>query len=234
MRGWGTFASGAEYAGYLGAGFVFAVAALLHGRAWPLVIIPLLAVGITFSSVRATLVLGFLAIAVMLGMRSSRPRIALPAIAVVGVFAYLAAAPVLADISSGTGSDLVSHQLEGVARPFDEDSSTLGIHLELIANGITEGLRHPLGQGVALSDLTSGELNEAGLGSEFDFSDMFVRFGLPGGVIFLALAVVALVVAGRHYLRTRDPLFLGALGLAVVTSGTGSKVASTRCIPCSG
>ncbi len=223
LRGWGTLASASEYAGYLGAGIVFSAAALFHRRAWPVVLLPLLTVGILFSSVRTSMVLVILALTVMLGMRSSRPRVALPVIAVVGLAAYLLVAPVLATVSSRTGSDLVSHQLEGIGRPFDEDASTLSDHLALIGAGVTQGVRNPLGQGVAPSRASraaeSDELSYGAGGTEFDFSDVFVSLGLPGGLLFLAVAGVAFATIGRKYLRTRDPLLLGALGLAIVTLG---------------
>ncbi len=226
LRGWGTMASASEYAGYLGAGIVFAVAALVDRRAWPLVVVPLVGAALVFSSVRGVLILTLLAIAVMMGLRSPRPRVALPLIAVGGVAVYLAAAPVLASVSSSSSSDLVTHQLEGIARPFDEDSSTVDVHLELVGKGFTEGLSHPLGQGVAPGQVsgdagaaTSGEVSFKGAGSEFDFTDAFIRFGFAGGVIFLSLTTIALATAGRHYRQTRDPLLLGAIGLAVMTLG---------------
>ena len=231
MRGFGTLASASEYANYLGAGLVFAVAALLDRRGWPFVVLPLLTVGVLYSSVRGTLVLAIVGVAVMLGMRSKRPRVVLPVVAVVGFITYLAVAPTLVNLASATGSDLITHQLEGLAQPFDDDSSTLLTHLELIGNGVVEGFRHPLGQGVApaVSD-SGGDLGYAAGGTESDFSDAFVRFGLPGGLLFLVLCVVALVTVGRNWRRTQDPLLLGALGLAVLTLGswlTGGHYALT-------
>lgn len=220
VRAWGTMASAAEYAGYLGAGIVIAVAALLHRRAWPIVLIPLLCVALLFSAVRTFVVLGLIALVVMFGLRSRHPRIALPAIAVAGIVTYLLAVPALASVSAQS-DDLIGHQLGGIAQPFDEEDSTLEIHLALIGNGFAEGIQHPLGQGIAPADLAQqGDLTFKAGGTEFDFSDAFVNFGLPGGLLYLSLAGVAFAIAGRHYMRTRDPLFLGAIGLALVTLGS--------------
>ena len=113
-----------------------------------------------------------------------------------------------------------SHQLEGVARPFDEDESTLDEHSGLIGGGFGEGLRNPLGRGLApVSDTAAGESSAAGGGTEFDFSDAFVKYGLPGGILFLVITVVGIGLVGRHYLQTRDYLLLGALGLTVLMLG---------------
>lgn len=230
VRGFGTMASASEYATYLGAGLVLTVAALLDRRGWPVVVLPILTVGVLFSAVRGTLVLGIVAVAVMLGMRSERPRVVLPTVAVVGLAVYLIAAPTLVSLASATGSDLLTHQLEGIARPFDDDSSTLLTHLELMGDGVSQGFRQPLGEGVAPSVNDSGDLGYSGGGTESDFSDAFVRFGLPGGLLFLVLCGVALASVGRNWRRTRDPLLLGALGLAVLTLGswlTGGHYALT-------
>lgn len=219
VRGFGSLPSATEYAFYLGAGFVIAIAALFDRRTWPLVLLPILATGILLSSVRFVMVLGTLALLVMLGLRSKRPRLALPVIATVALAAYLLAAPVISGLSSQSGSDLVSHQLEGIARPFDEDTSTAPGRLTQITRGISDGVKHPVGQGVAPGSLASDELGYTAGGTELDFSNTFVSFGLPGGLLFLAIACLAFAAIGRNYVRTRDPFILGALGLAVVTLG---------------
>jgi hypothetical protein len=142
VRGFGTLASAAEYAFYLAAGMILAFAALLHGRAWPLVLVPVLATGVLVSSVRSVMVLAFLALVVMVGIRANRPQLGLPIMAGGAVVAFLALGPVLANVASSSGSDLISHQLEGITRPFDEDASTLSGHLTLIGEGISEGFSH--------------------------------------------------------------------------------------------
>jgi hypothetical protein len=173
------------------------------------------------------IVLGLLAVVVMLGLRSKRPRIALPVAAAAAVAVYLAVAPVLAEFSTRSGSDLVTHQLEGIARPFDEDTSTLHTHLDLIREGVAKGLRQPLGQGTgsttpAASKFGSGGegTESGGEGTEFDFSNMFVSLGLPGGLLFLGIVGTAMVRIARRYVYRRDPLLLGIIGLAIVTLGT--------------
>jgi hypothetical protein len=219
VRGFGTLPSATEYAFYLGTGLVIAIAALFDRRTWPAVLLPILATGILLSSVRFVMVLGSLALLVMLGLRSRRPGLTLGVIAAVALPAYLLAAPVISGLSSHTDSDLVRHQLEGIARPFDEDASTAPGRLTQITEGISDGVRHPVGQGVAPGNLASNDLSYTAGGTELDFSNTFVSFGLPGGLLFLVITGVAFATLGRHYVRTRDPLLLGALGVAIVTLG---------------
>jgi hypothetical protein len=231
IRGFGTMASASEYAFYLGAGMVTAFAFLLHRRTWPVVVLPMIAVGILLSSIRGVMVLGFLALIVMLGLRARRPGTALPVVAAVSIVVYLVLSPVLAEISTRSGSDLVAHQLEGIARPFDPESSTLQSHLALIGEGVSEGLRHPFGQGTAFTTLATEKLGSQGQGTEFDFSNAFVSFGLPGGLLFLAIFGTAIISVGRRYVRTRDPLALCAIGVAIVTLGTWLNGAHYALVP---
>src|SRR5262249_53673314 len=149
IRGWGTLASASEYALYLGAGVIFAVAALFQRRYWPVLLLPLLTVAILFSSVRTTLVLVIVAVLVVLGLRSRRPRIVLPAVILGGLIGYVVGAPALTTLSANSGSALVSHQVEGIAHPFNPHDSSVAFHIAIVKGGFVQGLKNPIGQGIA-------------------------------------------------------------------------------------
>ena len=197
---------------------------------------PLLSVGILFSSVRCTLALGIIAIGVMLGLRSNRPRVAAAGGRRVGFVTYLLAAPVL-----GAGGRVrqrpVSHQLGGIARPFDDESSTAEhSHLELMGNGLQRGVRTRWGREWprTVTGDSGRESRYCSGATESDFSDTFVRFGLPGGVLFIVLTSVALVTSRPHTWSDPRPLVLGALGIAVVTLGFWLNGGHYVLTPCSG
>lgn len=220
VRGFGTLASASEYAFYIGVGTALAAAALLHRRTWPLLLLPPLGVGLFLSSVRTVVLTGVLSLVAMAALRSGRPRLALPVILGATVLAYTALAPALATVASESGNALVSHQLEGISRPFDEDSSTATAHITLAAEGFRESLRNPLGQGTAATTLAAeGEGISQGMGTELDLSNTFVSLGLPGGLLYIAILGITLGVTIHRYLGTRDPVVLGVLGAAVVTLG---------------
>ena len=219
-RGFGTFASAGEYADFLAVTIVFAFAALLDRRSWPVVVLPLAGVALFLSSVRGSFLLSVLAIMVMLGLRSSRPRVALPAVIAGGLALYLLAAPLLENLGAGSNNDLVTHQLEGISQPFDEDSSTLNTYISLAGSGFADGVRYPLGQGVAPGNISTGDLNYTGGGTETDVSNAFVSFGLPGGLLFMAIWLGTLFLMARRYLESRDHLVLAVVGLGIVTLGS--------------
>ena len=90
------------------------------------------------------------AIVVVIAARtgSMRRAVVTLAICLVGlVLAFTLARGYLQSTAASSSDPLVSHQLSGLADPFNKDKSTLSSHLTLFQNGISSGLLDPLGMG---------------------------------------------------------------------------------------
>lgn len=232
-RAFGSFSSFGEYALFLAGALAAAVSFCLRGRMIAALPIPLLAVALFLSSGRSALITSCLAIVVMIGIRTGRPRTAL-LVTVSAVVLALGALHFGASAISGSSSNaLVSHQLSGIANPLDPNSSTLLTHLALVVAGVKSSLAHPLGLGTAVTNGAAGVIANnptassgfqgipaVGPGSsatEVDISNAFVAFGVAG-VIYLVLVLLILFQAFRGYFHGRHEL-LPIIGLLIVGAG---------------
>lgn len=223
IRPFSSFSSSAEYAYFAAAAFVVWFALGVR-RGWlPLGVgaCGLLAVAVFYESSRGVVLLMTAAVALMLAARIGlRP---LPALAVGGVFLLLLPVVVgkLAPRTSAGGSGaLALHQAEGLARPFDPQSSTLLSHLELIRHGLAAPLHDPLGTGLAgVTGIGGrlGDVQQADRNTEADPSNVAVAMGAPGLLAYLLVFFAGLSRAYRVARRSRDPLALAVLGILVAT-----------------
>jgi hypothetical protein len=234
-RAFGTFSSFGEYALFLAAALATSVCFCLRGKLIAALPIPLLAVALFLSSGRSALITACVAIVVMIGLRSGRPRTALLITVSAVVLALGALHFGAAALSSGAaGSNaLVAHQLSGIANPLDPNSSTLLTHLELVVAGVKSSLSHPLGLGTAVTNGAAGVIQQnptantgfagipaVGQGSsatEVDISNAFVAFGVAG-VLYLILVLLILFQGIRGYFRGRREL-LPIIGILIVGAG---------------
>lgn len=222
VRGFGTFASSAEYAFTLGAALAVACSLILLGRTTVVLALPILAVALFLASARGPLIMAVGAVVVLLGLRSGSPRRALAvalASLVVGGGALVALGPGLS--GAGGGNDLVAHQLEGVSDPLNPENSTLLLHLELVVDGVARGVAHPLGSGTGATNNASSKLgggNAVSQGSEVDISNAFISLGLLGGFAYIALLVLTLRRAAQGWFAGHK-LMLPVLAVLVVTLG---------------
>src|SRR5262249_1813187 len=119
-----------------------------------------------------------------------------------------------------SSNSLVSHQLGGLADPFNKDKSTLPAHLGMFQNGISSGLLDPLGNGLTSTTLAGSRIGTADSRStEVDISNAFVSLGTLGGLAYLVLVVLALQAALRYAVHRRDPVSLSILGTLIVIFG---------------
>ena len=148
---WRTFSSAAEYAQYVGAAAIVAAVFAIHRKGWAALLIPILATALFLSSVRTTLILAVVALIVVMIFRSvRRPAWAATAsvlVVLLGVGLMQVLAPALEGHARQTQSDLVEHQLGGVADPLHSEQSTLSIHAEEVRKGMVQSFHYPLGRG---------------------------------------------------------------------------------------
>ena len=223
LRPFSTFSSNAEYALWIGGALAVAVAGALHGRAVLVLAVPLLAVAELLASVRSALVLAVLAVTVVIGLRSRRLPVAAAVIVIglgaayAGVKVYGAAAD---QAATSSGNDLVARQVSGITNPLDPSQSTLLVHWTLLVDGVRSGIATPLGFGPGATNLAAARLGGGGGGgsTEIDISNAFVSLGLLGGVVYVAILILAFRGVVRRYLAG-EPLALAVLALLVTCLG---------------
>lgn len=191
IRPFSTFASGAEYSYFLALGAVlFAVGAGPMGRVLRSVAVIALVVACFFAGSRTVFVASVLAVVIIVlvqRIRSLGKALALClAIGVVGLL-LLRLVPLSADET--TAGAVRNRTLVGLARPFDRESSTLGIHLDAVGRGLVEGLRTPLGRGAAVVNIVGERLGSQTISAEHDVPNTLIAYGWAGGVILAFLIV---------------------------------------------
>lgn len=222
IRAFGTFASAAEYAVYLGIGLVLWLAIALRGLriALLLPVLAFLGFAILLSSVRSVTVLCVVALGMMLAARAAvRMPVALAAgaLAIVGLgFAAQGAAGVTFSDSRTAG--LLQHQVDGLSDPTNEETSTLGAHMELMTGGFVQAARTPLGLGAGAVTHASARIIGKSRSTEVDPSNVAVGLGFPGLALYLVIAYCGMTTAYAVTRRRRDWLALAGLGILVMTS----------------
>jgi hypothetical protein len=237
-RPFGTFPSASEYLLYLGTALVFAAALVRHGSRWFAAPLVPLAIALMIGSGRSALVLTGLA-TVAVAVLATRGALRSAAVGIVGLAVLAGVIAVLVPaIATETGivrnPVLLTHQSEGLTRPLDAEESSLRIHWDLFAAGVTEGVRHPQGYGSGVSN-TAIDLkgtahvpaavradvfdDRSSLQTDIDVSNVFISLGVVGGCLFVALVVVVLARSVLLYRRRRDPVVLAAVGLLIASGG---------------
>jgi hypothetical protein len=223
VRAFGTFSSAAEYAYYLGTAVVVSVAFALARRPYFLPAIPLFAVALFYESSRGILIATTFAVLIVLAARtgSMRRSVVVLAICLTGlVLAFTFARGFLGQRAAASSNPLVSHQLAGLADPFNEEKSTLPVHLTMFQNGLKSGLLDPFGHGIAGTTRAGSELGTgASASTEVDVSNAFISLGTVGGLAYLMLVLVVLRSALSLAVQRRDAVSMAALGTLVVVFG---------------
>ncbi|GAC1654520.1 MAG: hypothetical protein NVS4B3_18600 [Gemmatimonadaceae bacterium] len=241
-RAFGTFSSSAEYAAYLSIGLLVALALTLHGRFVYSLPIPLLALAVFLESSRGPVLITFAVAICIAALRTGRGRLAfglsLCAFAV-AAGAIALAGPSIEQSAARSGNALITHQVGGILNPTDPNSSTLPSHLQLMANGVAEGIRHPLGEGTGATTIASRQLvgsqsaplDQSGASrpngsptqtknTETDFTNSFISLGALGPILLLALTFVAFRRAIRDYFTRMNASSLAVVGVLLATFGS--------------
>jgi hypothetical protein len=120
--------------------------------------------------------------------------------------------------SSGTSGALLSHQVQGLSDPLNPQTSTAGIHLSLVENGMKEAFTQPAGQGLGAVTIAGAKFGGLAKGTEADPSNVSVAMGLPGLVAYLVVLFAGIFGVYGIARRRRDGLALAALGVVVLTA----------------
>jgi len=220
IRPFASFASAAEYAGFLAMGTVSWLALGRKLLYLPLALAPigLLGIALWLESARGIIVFTLAAVWLILAARRGLPlRWAL----LVGV-ALLASLPLVVgrlapdQFSSSATGDLVTHQVQGLSDPFGQESSLPG-HISLVTNGLQQAIVNPLGRGVGAITAAAGKYGGSIAGTEADPGNAAVAVGAMGLVAYILLVLRGLPLAYRIAAQRRDIVALAALGILCVT-----------------
>jgi hypothetical protein len=222
IRAFSAFSSSAEYGSFLSISIlVWVLMGVRRLRMLPpaLGALAVLIPALVYESSRGAVVTLVLALGVVVG---AWWRLPLPAAAVVAagllvllVFAVRTYGP--SESAYGGQAGLISHQVQGLANPFDPQTSTLGTHLSLVVDGLKKGFSNPLGLGVGAVTIAGSKFGGLVQGTETDPSNVAVALGLPGLASYLTVFGVGFSRVYRFARRRRDLVALAALAIVTAT-----------------
>jgi hypothetical protein len=211
LRAFGPFSSSAEYAYFLALGLAAWLAFTRKSVRLVLTLgaVALLATALFYAATRGVVFAGVAGVAVMAAARS---RVRLPgAVAAAATLVLLLPIAVERLAPASPKSDLVAHQIGGLADPLDRDSS-VHIHLELVEDGIRSAVSEPLGVTIAGDKFGSGSR-----GTETDISNMALALGFPGLFAYAAILVFGVWRAYALARARRDAVALLSVGILMIT-----------------
>ena len=219
IRPFASFSSAAEYSFYLAFGLLVWVAvAARRSRLFGAAAALLLATAIFYASGRGIVVLLVAAAGLAVAARRGLPL----AFAGATAAAFLALVPFVAGYFNRPGSEsdaaptLVSHQVGGLANPFDPQQSSLGAHFTLMKFGVVSAFHHPLGQGIEGVTIAGSKFGGSSQITEADPSNIGVALGVPGLLLYLIVLGAGFLQAYRLAVARRDALALVALAITTV------------------
>lgn len=223
IRAFGTFASNGEYATFLSVGLIFSFAMVMYRRFLPLLVIPPVTVAMFYAGGRAVMALTLMAVVVLLGVRT-RNTVATVLIVVVGFAATYGLAATVGprlDKAASLSGGVSKRNVNGLLNPLDPSQSTFLGRWEIMGGGIVNGFKNPLGGGTAATNQAGGgKLSKEGnLETDNDISDVFVSFGPLGGIIYLAIVILAFRRTFSNYVRRPSWTRFAVAGLLIVMFG---------------
>jgi len=222
IRAFGSFASGAEYAGFLVVGAVCWLTLGFASRWRPFVLpaVALLTVAVWYESQRTAVVLLVLSIGSVVAARLGLPfwRSLLLGVVFVAALPWIVGRLAPASFGADTGSQLVAHQVSGLVDPFGKNSSLPG-HIDIATEGITSAVREPLGRGVGSVTIAARKLGDGNSGGsvEADPGNAALAAGILGLGAYLLVLIEGIRRAYGRARRERAPLALAALGALFAT-----------------
>lgn len=223
IRPLGPATSAAEYASFLAAALVCLTAlALFRWKVLLLIPAGLVASALFLEASRSFVLLSAATLVVLLALRQRNRAAATTVLIVVGLVGALTFLN-LGDIiytagstSSAAVGNLLEHQINGLAHPFDNRYSTGQLHLQAIISAFRAVLTNPLGFGLGASTMSAAKFGGAGISAEIDIPNVFVSGGLLGGLLYVAILYrtfrAGLIIAFR-YKRITDVLPVAVLAV---------------------
>lgn len=229
IRPFSTFTNSLEFAGYMGFGVAVCVARMLYAKGYARFLLGGCGVLMAWAGFlvgsRATVIVTILAIFLLVGLRA-RSRMASA-----GIFILLAGLAVLWAASNRSDPNtsltaqqgveqLKAQQLVGLTNPFDSRVSTLPGHITRVEDGLLYSWHNPAGLGTGSITRGGQKFRQgASTGTELDFGNAFLAYGLIGGAMYVLLALRVfwqLYVLRR---KTLSPVWAAVLAMAIISLG---------------
>jgi hypothetical protein len=203
IRPFSTLSSGAEYGHVCSLGAVAALTCFSR-RLVRLPLVGLLATATFLAGSRGALLALLLGITLVFvwkfGLNPVVAGLAVPAV-LTGVVLLAQTLPQAsagnARASSGAEA-VVNRTISGIAHPFDENVSTLGLHQANTGGAMLDALDTPIGLGTGSVSPATSLFGIPSKSGEADVSDLFVAFGYPGLLLFFAFVYAFFKVPVRQ------------------------------------
>lgn len=210
-----------EYAVYLSMAIAVGWVYVLRGRPLTKVIgllgISVMAFALFMESARGPIVLSTIAIAIasIMNARTARSRYVVSVIvsAIITVIFIQ-----LGHIPATSTNPLISHQLQGLSHPLNQQDSSLVGHSQRMYGGIIDGIKMPIGRGLGSTTIAASKFNSVDVGTEVDISNTFLSDGIVGGVIYVLIILQSFLLALRN-VKTEPKLALMMLGILIASIG---------------
>jgi len=193
-RPFSTFASGAEYGFFLALGAILlAASSSSRHRLLRAIAIAALLSACLYSGTRSILIAGVMGVMIGLLLGRRRSLASSGAIAVVGLLGLLALLRVVPPATgNSTADELRNRVVGGLTDPLNSKNSTLGIHVNSFGEGLKSGITNPLGSGAGVTNLAGRRLGSQSVSAEHDLPNVLLAYGIPGGLVLIALFVQVL------------------------------------------
>ena len=227
QRAMSFFTSPAEYANFLSVGITICYSYVLKGRRVFILLSLFLAYAMLLTGIRGVVFYTAGACMVMWAIQGRSMRAWLPRVVLAAIFVGLGGFFSLQQIGSAAqsvgggsgGAELLNHQVEGLTNPLAKNS-TAHDHISLIAGGLVEGIKMPIGYGLGAT--TAGSSRFGGsitYNAENDLGSIFFSLGLIGGIFFAGSIVVTFRAAILYWYHTRNYAPLVVIGILVSCFG---------------
>ncbi len=220
LRPLSVFPNIAEYTRYLSVALLACAALVLRKRSVLLASAAgvFLFIALLVSGVRGPVVFSLFSIALMWTILGRSVSVWVPRLAIAVVIGLFGLTFGLTQVQEGavhfdgtvqTALERQTGVLEGTG------GGTIAIHLNLINIAAYRTAQQPLGRGTGYTTRAAGRYGEGGWSSEKDFTDMFIAFGIPGGIVYLIVLAYTGLLAVRYWLRERNTVGLIVVGVLV-------------------
>jgi hypothetical protein len=221
-RSFSFLTSAAEYSQYMVVCVVIAWAYILRGKIFMKLMgaaaLPLFFYALFMVGSRGPVVLTTIGLTVMSLMAASGKWMKL-LVAGAAVMVIAGGFAVIGQLDHGANA-IIAHQVNGLTNPFDEKSSTLTLHIDMVIHGFVQGIMFPIGRGLGSTTLAGAKMGGSGENSELDITNILISDGVIGGAIYFLLIVQILRMAFRLQMNGTVPLTI--LGMLIATAGTWS------------
>ena len=220
MRAISSFTSSSEYAQFLSIAIVICWAMMLKNKSKRMVStlpLPLLFFALFMTSQRGAILFTMAALSLLMifSVNKGKARFLATLITlIVMTGTYLA----IININTADNA-LIAHQVDGLANPFDEEHSTLGLHWTLLIEGFVRGLTNPLGYGLGASTIAGSKLGAGVIGSEIDITNIMISDGIVGFILYGMIIVKVLSSSYRLYKLDNSALSYSIWGILISSIG---------------